>query len=318
MIVAEILEAHKNGSTKFFFSCMGENYLPFLVEKIHRISNLVSHVVDPLNLFYISGSPNAREVYDRLYTENMSKETYWRGKISIIAVHSFQYYSQQHFHVYNNNVNYEIKEKSKDFLSFNKMPREHRVRLLENMLSTNHISKGYMSFEGDPVWIAGIDNMSDEFVHVKQNKHLLPIRLNITDERFYPIDIRDDDLKYFDDSYYSIVTETCFYTSTTTLDGSLFISEKTYKCLSLKHPFILLARPQTIAELRKIGYKTFSPMIDESYDSIEDDTERFNAIWAEITRLSQQTPEEWIQWQSKIKEIVDYNHTHFYENSNHS
>jgi gas vesicle protein len=88
--------------------------------------------------------------------------------------------------------------------------------------------------------------------------------------------------------------------------------------MSLKHPFVLLARPHTMAELRKMGYKTFSPMIDESYDSIIDDTERFNAIWAEITRLSQQTTEEWINWQSQIKEIVDYNHTHFYENVNHT
>jgi hypothetical protein len=297
---------------------MGETYLPFIAEKIHRIANLVSHVIDSKDIFYISGSPNAQEVYERIYAENSTKETYWISKISIIAVHFFQYATQQRYHRYFNHVNYEIKEKTKDFLSFNKMPREHRVRLLENMLATDYISKGYMSFEGDPHWIANIENINNEFTHVKQNKNLLPIRLNISDERFYPVDITDDDLKYFDDSYYSIVTETCFYTSEMTLEGCIFISEKTYKCLSMKHPFILLTRPHTMAELRKMGYKTFSPMIDESYDSIVDDTERFNAIWAEITRLSNQTTEEWIEWQSKIKEIVDYNHTHFYENVNHT
>lgn len=318
MIVAEMLEAHQNGATKFFFSCMGETYLPFIVEKIHRIANLVKHVIDSKDLFYISGSPNAREVYERIHAEKLSTETYWNDKISIIAVHSFQYYSQRHFHQYENKINYEIKEKSKDFLTFNKMPREHRVRLLEHMLATGYISRGYLSFEGDPQWITNIDHLSDEFSHVKQNKNLLPIRLNITDERFYPIDIRDDDLEYTDDSYFSIVTETCFYTSNDTLEGCLFISEKTYKCLSMKHPFVLLARPHTMAELKKMGYKTFSPMIDESYDSMEDDTERFNAIWTEIIRLSQQTPEQWIEWQTKIKEIVEYNHTHFYTNSNHS
>ena len=85
----------------------------------------------------------------------------------------------------------------------------------------------------------------------------------------------------------------------------------------MMHPFVLLAYPGTLAELRNIGYKTFSPMIDETYDTIINDDDRFEAVWKEITRLVQQTPEEWIKWQGEIKSIVEYNRDHFYSNNNY-
>jgi hypothetical protein len=34
--------------------------------------------------------------------------------------------------------------------------------------------------------------------------------------------------------------------------------------------------------LKKLGYKTFSPYIDEHYDTIENDEDRFNAVWTEV------------------------------------
>ena len=30
-----------------------------------------------------------------------------------------------------------------------------------------------------------------------------------------------------------------------------------------------------------------------------------------------QTPEEWLQWQASIKEIVEYNSKHLFDNTNH-
>jgi predicted PurR-regulated permease PerM len=83
------------------------------------------------------------------------------------------------------------------------------------------------------------------------------------------------------------------------------------------HPFIVFAYPNLLSELRKLGYKTFTPLIDETYDTIINDDDRFEAIWNEITRLLQKTPEEWIQWQTDIKEIVEYNKNHFYSTTNY-
>jgi hypothetical protein len=144
----------------------------------------------------------------------------------------------------------------------------------------------------------------------------------MTLERNNPVDVRLDDLLYFDNSYFSVVTETLFYNLDNRKPNELymnvidtypgvFFSEKIYKCLALKHPFVLVSTYGSLAELRKRGYKTFSPYIDESYDDIKDDDSRLNTITNEINRLCKLSPEEWIQFTASIKEIVDHNFIHF-------
>ena len=317
-IVADILEAHRNGAKKFYFCKMSETFMSFVVGKIQRIANLVSDVIDSKDLFYVCGSSNGREVYERMFQDKSTKETNWTRKISVLSAHTVEYYSKFNFAGFANTVQYEVKEKGKDFLCFNKVARLHRIRLFERMLATNNVNRGYYSFEGADGWIQNeIDRLPDEFVNIKQNKNMLPLRLNIGDHRPNPVDIWPEDREYFENSYFSIVLETEFYLRPNPIEDCLFITEKTHKCLVLMHPFLVFSRPHTIAELKKIGYKTFSPMIDESYDSIEDDNERFEALWKEINRLLSQTPEQWIEWQFKIKEIVEYNHTYFYNNTNY-
>jgi hypothetical protein len=66
-----------------------------------------------------------------------------------------------------------------------------------------------------------------------------------------------------------------------------------------------MARPYCLRVLREQGYKTFSPYIDESYDTIENDDLRFEAIVKEIKRLNNFTGGDWEVWQTGIKEIVE-------------
>jgi hypothetical protein len=65
-----------------------------------------------------------------------------------------------------------------------------------------------------------------------------------------------------------------------------FPTEKTYKVMSCKTPFIAYTTPYFLKELKQLGYKTFSPWIDESYDDIEDDTVRSSTIAQEIERIN--------------------------------
>ena len=76
----------------------------------------------------------------------------------------------------------------------------------------------------------------------------------------------------------------------------------------MKHPFILVGAWKSLWHLKKQGYKTFSPFIDESYDEIEDDFERLFAITREVVRLSKFTDAHRILWQHSIKSIVEHNY----------
>lgn len=51
------------------------------------------------------------------------------------------------------------------------------------------------------------------------------------------------------------------------------------------HPFVLLGSPGLLAELRRIGFQTFDPFIDERYDAIRDPWTRLIAAFDRIDAL---------------------------------
>lgn len=85
-------------------------------------------------------------------------------------------------------------------------------------------------------------------------------------------------------TWYSVVAETM-------MDNRLFFpTEKTGKALISGKPFIVLSSRHFLKNLREIGFKTFSPWIDESYDEIEDESERIIAAHRSFTELAKLDP----------------------------
>lgn len=87
-----------------------------------------------------------------------------------------------------------------------------------------------------------------------------------------------------------------------------FITEKTYRTILMKQPFILFSNPHALKYLKEAGYKTFSPFINETYDTIQDIGARQNLIVHEIKRLSNMPEDEFNDLMSKCKEIANYNY----------
>lgn len=73
----------------------------------------------------------------------------------------------------------------------------------------------------------------------------------------------------------------------TDLLSSDWITEKTVRNLIVGKPFLIMGGKGTLARIRQLGFKTFDPVIDESYDSIENNYLRIEAVKKEIDRLSQ-------------------------------
>lgn len=63
------------------------------------------------------------------------------------------------------------------------------------------------------------------------------------------------------------------------------ITEKAYKPIACSTPFIAFATPNWLEDLRALGFKTFSPFINEDYDTETDSNKRLNMIVAEIERI---------------------------------
>jgi hypothetical protein len=94
------------------------------------------------------------------------------------------------------------------------------------------------------------------------------------------------------DSWFSIVSETQYEDKQRTV----FLSEKVFKPIACQHPFVILGNKGSLKELKKLGYKTFHDLIDESYDNMNSD-DRFHAIKDIINTLKLNRDKlEWFGW----------------------
>jgi hypothetical protein len=94
------------------------------------------------------------------------------------------------------------------------------------------------------------------------------------------------------------------------------ITEKAYKAIACRRPFIAFSTPFWLQDLRNLGFKTFSGIIDESYDRATDNSVRLNMIVNEIERISKLPADELNQLVTACQEIADYNYNKLVEKQN--
>lgn len=98
---------------------------------------------------------------------------------------------------------------------------------------------------------------------------------------------------------YSIVAETDH-------DNTLsFFSEKTAKVLIARRLFVAITGYKFLENLRRLGFATFSDVIDESYDTIKDDKARYQAAMDQVKYLCNQDQTKIYE---KIKPVLEHNH----------
>jgi hypothetical protein len=106
----------------------------------------------------------------------------------------------------------------------------------------------------------------------------------------------------YNQSWYSIVAET-------NRNHNVFYTEKTAKPILAKRLFIMFSPlPNYLKNLQSLGYKTFGSVIDESYDTINDNETRWHAAWQQVLKLMNMDP---LDVYSKIEPIVEHNHRLF-------
>ena len=77
------------------------------------------------------------------------------------------------------------------------------------------------------------------------------------------------------ESYFNIVLETMIDVDSS---NGQFVTEKTFKPIFNNQFFVAVSSVDHQRHLRELGYKTFGRCIDESYDSIVNNQQRFEAV----------------------------------------
>jgi|SRR6056300_246644 len=211
--------------------------------------------------------------------------------------------------------------RKKKFLCLNRQERLHRILVVDHLCKTKQQRHGFISCPLSDYGLAfekKLDSSYSEvlffdkalldykFTDEQKNRlsSILPLELDVPDEMHKSLRNEMPDTKaYFEESYFSIITEGDFYTE----NKRQMFTEKILKAFIYKHPFVVVGLPGTLSLLREHGFLTFPQIIDESYDSIEDDTERLNACLREIDKLLSLNIHELKDLYESINPILEHN-----------
>jgi hypothetical protein len=214
----------------------------------------------------------------------------------------------------------------KKFLNFNRRWRLHRPMIVALLQSSNLLQHGYVSLapsDDNLNWLDVWDGIVKPTIHyncdetailLSSNKESImnipPLYLDENDLTINYFEIRSSTIKYYDESYFSLVTETNYF------DGPIFLTEKIFKPVVHQHPFILVSVHKSLEYFKSLGYKTFSPFFNEDYDLEENPCKRMIMIVNEVERLCNLSDEEWKNMLVEINKICYYNFTHLKNKKN--
>jgi hypothetical protein len=231
-----------------------------------------------------------------------------------------------------NTVN-NFKRRDKYFICLNLRPRKHRTALVLHLLERGHIHKGHVTYFGDEfAEHESVDKAADRLSFLESlpsKDRLIPfidklnsitpllldkdaskIKKDLWDRKPGKVEFLipegDDLAKNGINSYFEIVTETWLTDQTNS-----YITEKTIRPIIRLQPFIHIGSPFLLKYLSELGFKTFSPFIDESYDEIDDPVERLEAIFKEIDRLCSMSADEIHKWYCDLYPRLLHNYEHF-------
>lgn len=302
----KIITDIKNGKTKIIFLLETEGMSGTIFTKSDfKIINewCLRHNINPKDITYITGNLNG---------EMISKEE--GCEINVISHCIFEGYGNMWKIVGLNDpiIEFDTNDDPKVFISLNRNSRFHRILLLtelneKGLLSHGHCSNRFVDNNYD-VWVNGnyehsliLDEEEKPF-YIENSRKIFDMSPLILDDDSSITGLTDSvPIDYCKKSFLFLVTETLVE------ERLLFITEKTFKPIFLGMPFIILGSPNTIKEIRKMGYMTFDKWWDESYDEETDFLKRTKMITNIIDNFSKKSIEELTEIRTEMKPVLEYN-----------
>ena len=114
-------------------------------------------------------------------------------------------------------------------------------------------------------------------------------------------------------SYFHLLTGSIFEIDENSKFPYIFFNEKIWKAMITLQPFIFIGQPNTLSMVKRFGFKTFHPFIDESYDGELNNEKRKLLIYDEIKRLCSMSIEDMDKWFWDMEDILIHNYNRLTE-----
>jgi hypothetical protein len=111
-------------------------------------------------------------------------------------------------------------------------------------------------------------------------------------------------LELYNQSYFNLVVETDIEYS-----DSFFPTEKIIKTLFTGMPFVVVGTPHFLQNLKNLGFTTYSRLWNESYDDIENHSDRVDSI---VNLCQELANFNWIKYKPELESIKSANRNNFF------
>lgn len=183
-----------------------------------------------------------------------------------------------------------------EFTALNRIHKWWRATVMSDLWSAGLLDHSLWSYN---TVLAEGDRPEDNPISIDYQAHLVDTMQHFLSSGPYECDGSDQvkhndhrhvNIDLYRQSYCHLVIETLFDVDQS---GGAFLTEKTFKCLKFGQPFVIVGPVGSLEVLRQSGYRVFDHAIDNSYDTIEDNTQRWIAIRHCIQTIQQQDMHAW-------------------------
>ncbi len=284
-------------------------------------TSLEKYKIPPSQLLITTSNLKEKEIHDKYYGNK-------KDKINIIPSISFcgllKYQNGADAISFEEQIEYKSTAKDmKSFSCLNRVTRQHRMALgvmlnYYNLLDPKICDFSHSKFLGGhpkqstvPIThrhaIPGGWDPHPSFTRENANNFILKLPLVLDQEDFN----KNHVWTMFKDTYlrtwFSLTSETAFSEEHETC---LFMSEKIFKPMLCHQPFVVASHPNSLAQLKQLGFKTFDKWWDEHYDTIVTPTARMEAICKLTQELTNKSDSEWLEMYKDMQEVLEHNFNH--------
>lgn len=215
---------------------------------------------------------------------------------------------------------------TKKYITFNRLTsnsRVYRSLLISELVERDILDQGHVSYNDvcpDNGYNYATNLMaardagliSDELV-LKTARNIvkapLPLRVDYQDQDTIPNhSFMLSAVSETQESFCYVVTETCYW------ETKCHLTEKVFKPIVSKMPFILVAPAFNLEYLKSYGFKTFDRWWNEDYDFETDPIKRLQKISDVIEHICSYTNEQLEDMLKEMQPILEHNYNLFYSN----
>lgn len=296
----KLIEYAKQGKCKVVINAMTEY---FYGEHISHNMNLIGdrYGLDSSNLIFITGNLIAQNKPENRFTYlsyNYFLDYPWfinKDKPPVIQ---------------KNNLSIE-----KKILCYNRRPHVHRKILVYEILNNPTILNNIVLSYGGTTnrFNYGFHNFLEKIKDIDRAKKVneffqtMEFEINVDNRNLETNQADDFDCHMHHKTFISLVSET------NANSDNLFFSEKTYKPIIAKQPFIIYGNPNSLTYLKKLGFKTFDKWIDESYDTEIEFENRLDKIIKLCEDISNMDTTDLYRIREEMSSVLEHNYNKFFE-----